>query len=338
MKLQQDQIIEYLKNNSSAYPHKTSKIQTKETHISWILLTGPYAYKIKKELKFGGVLDFSTLSLRKKYCKIEVDLNKPLCGSMYKGVVKIIQKGNELKFVNTDKPGRPLEYAVKMKEIPQKYRMDHLMEKSKVTRGTIKKISDILVNFHKKTPTNNSIKKFGKPRFVEEKINENFRTLALLKTINPKFEKNLLSFIHNNQDLFWHRIKCGKVREIHGDLYTKNIFIMNQNSKFFLYDRIEFNSQLRYADVLEDLAHLAMDLDYHSREDLSKILISEYETKTNDADLKPLVYFFMCYKACMRAKVALFRAKNEQESKIVKQKQKEAKKLLSLAEKYLDLF
>ena len=82
------------------------------------------------------------------------------------------------------------------------------------------------------------------------KIVENFRTLTRLTTINPKFERTLISFVKNNSRLFYKRIKEGKIREIHGDLYLKNIFVIRD--KFYLYDRIEFNDSLRYADVAEE--------------------------------------------------------------------------------------
>ena len=91
MSLDQQNIISHLKKKT-AYSHTMSKIKVLETHISWILLTGSFVYKIKKELKFGNVLDFSKLSLRKKFCQKEVMLNKYFCGNMYQCVVKIIEK------------------------------------------------------------------------------------------------------------------------------------------------------------------------------------------------------------------------------------------------------
>jgi aminoglycoside phosphotransferase family enzyme len=90
--------------------------------------------------------------------------------------------------------------------------------------------------------------------------------------------KKLISFLGNNKSLFYQRIRQDKVREIHGDLYLGNIFIVN-SKKFYLYDKIEFNDALRYADVTEDIAHLSMDLDYNKREDLRKHFVSQYRKK-----------------------------------------------------------
>ena len=147
--LSQKKVIAGL-GTENAYPHKISKIFIEETHISWIFLTGLYAYKIKKSLKFGKVLDFSSLELRKKSCQKEVKLNRILCGNMYKGVVKIVRKNNDniLRIINLKHKGKPLEYAVKMREIPEQYRLDNILFMGKVNFSTIERLVGILVRFH----------------------------------------------------------------------------------------------------------------------------------------------------------------------------------------------
>ena len=336
MKFTQPELVSTLKKRKDVYPHKVSKIQINETHISWILLTGKYAYKIKKELKFGKVLDFSTLQLRKKFCEKEVKLNKVLCNEMYLGVVKIVNQNRNLKIVDLHYPGKTLEYAVKMMEIPQKYLMAGLVDAKKVNLKTIDKLTTILVNFHHRTPTGVKIKKFGQPRYILKKVQENFSTLATLSKVNLKYEKKLVMFIKSNTELFERRIKDNKIRDIHGDLYLKNIFIMK--NRFYLYDRLEFNDSLRYADVAEDVAHLAMDFDFHKRKDLRKYFVYQYLKKSNDFDLKNLVYFLMCFKACVRGKVSLFQAKNEPIQKKRNVFLKESKRHFKLADSYLTSF
>jgi aminoglycoside phosphotransferase family enzyme len=353
MSSNQIELISLLSKNTDAYQHKVSKIAVEETHISWVILTGHFAYKIKKELKFGQILDFSTLSLRKKFCQKEMEINKVLCGDMYRAVVKIVKqkkRGQEeeeeeaaIKVVELNRKGKALDYAVKMLEIPQKFRMDNLLQQSMVSSDTIDKLTSILVQFHRYTPTNRKIKNFGRPEFMKRKVEENFATLSKLANINHKLERPLELFIHDKRNLFLERIRHGKIRDIHGDLYLKNIFIVPDN-KFYLYDRIEFNDALRYADVAEDVAHLAMDFDFHGRSDLRRRLISEYILQSEDASLGDIVYFFMCYKACVRAKVSLFRAKSLDETnnsnrdrKRKEQAEEEATRHLQLAESYLKL-
>lgn len=337
MNRSQFSLIQTLKSEKSAYPHKVSKIYFEETHISWILLTGKFAYKIKKELKFGRVLDFSNLKLRKKFCQTEVTLNKILCNDMYRGIVKIVNDNGMFKITDLQKKGKALDYAVKMREIPQKNRMDLLLHQNKINTKTIDRLIEILIQFHKKTPTNSTIKKFGQPKFILKKINENFRTLETLDKVNSKLEKKLVLFVKDNREFFLKRIHENKIRDIHGDLYLKNIFVI-RNTKFYLYDRIEFNNELRFADITEDVAHFAMDLDFYNKTDLRNYFINQYIKKSKDSELVTLVYFWMCYKACMRAKVSLFQAKNEQNKKKKNILVNDAKKLLKLASSYLNLF
>jgi aminoglycoside phosphotransferase family enzyme len=350
MSSNQIEMISLLCKNRDAYQHKVSKIAVEKTHISWVILTGQFAYKIKKELKFGQILDFSTLRLRKKFCQKEVDINRVLCGDMYRAVVKIVKqekRGQEeeagIKVVELKTKGKALDYAVKMLGIPQKFRMDNLLQEGKVSSDTIDKLTSILVQFHSSTPTNRKIKNFGRPEFMKRKVEENFATLSKLTSINHELERSLELFIHNKRNLFLERIRDEKIRDIHGDLYLKNVFIMPDN-KFYLYDRIEFNDSLRYADVAEDVAHLAMDLDFHGRSDLRKLLISDYMLQGKDTSLEDIVYFLMCYKACVRAKVSLFGArdlnknnKSDHDRKRKEQAEEEATRHLQLAESYLEL-
>jgi aminoglycoside phosphotransferase family enzyme len=98
------------------------------------------------------------------------------------------------------------------------------------------------------------IRNFGYPKFMKKKIHENFETLRKLKTVDPKFENTLILFIKKNKKLFYQRIREDKIRDIHGDLYLKNIFIL-QNNRFYPYDRIEFNDDLRilsFFDFVKD--------------------------------------------------------------------------------------
>ena len=350
--MKQPEIISLLLRED-AYNHKVPKFRVEETHVSWVILTGMYAYKIKKELKFGKVLDFSKLQLRRKACQKEVMLNKILCNDMYKGVVKVVCSDNnnyrnnhkdvKLQFVDLNDRSKAIEYAVKMKEIPQKFRMDNLVSANKVSLKTIEKLAHTLIKFHRATPTNTAIKRFGQPKFIKAKVLENFKTFGKLydtgdhsKEDIGKLEKKLISFIENNKPLFHQRITENKIRDIHGDLYMKNIFIVQQQNKFYLYDRLEFNDSLRYADVTEDVAHICMDLDYRKRSHLKRHFLSSYIEETKDFQLNLLVHFLMCYKACMRAKVCFFKGVNERNRKEKVMCLSESNSHLKLAKSYLE--
>lgn len=325
--------------NRQAYPHWVSMVQIEDTHLSWIFLAGPYAYKIKKQVKFGRVLDFSTLSLRRKYCYKEVELNRRLCKDMYLGVVRIIslpgKDNNSVVIADSHaKTGRVAEYAIKMKRIAPEWRMDRLLTAHRISLKNIRKIASILSGFHSRTSTNKEIQKYGQPRYLKYKIKENFQTLAKLKYSAPQAESRLIKFVNNNENFLLSRIRDNKIRDIHGDLYLKNIFIVKDN-KYYLYDRIEFNDSLRYADVLEDVAHLSMDLEYHKHKDLRSYFVQTYLSKSKDQDVERILHFFMCYKAFIRAKVSLFQASLESVKLRKFRLIKEADSHVNLGEKYL---
>ena len=160
--------------------------------------------------------------------------------------------------------GRPLEYAVKMVEIPQKFRMDNLVKAGKINEKKWLTLTEVLVQFHNRAPTNKKISNFAQPKITKRKFNENFLTISKIGKIDPIFECKLNSFLKNKSVLFYQRIRESKIRDIHGDLYLKNIFIIN--NKFYLYDRIEFNDYLRYMDIVEDVAHPARILIFISEQ------------------------------------------------------------------------
>ncbi|MGB7665458.1 MAG: hypothetical protein WBL67_22195 [Nitrososphaeraceae archaeon] len=323
-----------------AYPHRVSTIQIKGTHISWIFLAGPYAYKIKKQVKFGSVLDFSTLSLRRKYCYKEVELNRKLCKDMYYGVVRIVTvpDKNDNRVVIADshtRSGQVIEYAVKMKHIALEYRMDKLLTAHRIKLENIAKIASILNNFHSRTSTSKEIQRYGKPKYLKYKINDSFQTLARLKHPIPRARDTLIKFIYNNENFFLTRIRDKKIRDIHGDLYLKNIFIV-KNRRYYLYDRVEFNDSLRYADVAEDVAHLSMDLEHHKHKDLQLYFVRTYISRSQDHALERILNFLISYKAFMRAEVSLFQASFESTKSRKHRLQKDADSHFALGQKYLE--
>lgn len=177
-------------------------------------------------------------------------------------------------------------------------------------------------SFHSRTLTKKEIQKRGRPTYLKYKIKENFQTLAKLKYPAPRAESKLIKFVNINENFLLSRIREKKIRDIHGDLYLKNIFIV-KNRKYYLYDRVEFNDSLRYADVAEDVTHLSMDLEYQKRMDLQLHFVQTYISKSKDQDVERILHFFMCYKAFMRAKVSLFQASfettNIRKSRLIKE-------------------
>ncbi|MBI4298135.1 MAG: AAA family ATPase [Chloroflexi bacterium] len=289
----------------SSYPEKTSSVELIETHISYIFLTGRFVYKIKKPVDFG-FLDFTTPEKRRHFCQQEVFLNSRLSPDVYLGVVEI--RKNRGRFSIGDS-GETVEYAVKMRQLPRERMMGALLAKGAVTPTMIQRVADKIASFHARAEHSPEIARLGGLEAVKVNVSENFQQTEryIGKTVTREIYNCLRAysqaFIQVNEALFKQRESQGKVRDCHGDLHTAQICLENGIA---ILDCIEFNERFRYSDVASDIAFLAMDLDYHGRPDLSRLLMESYVQQLDDPGLWPFLDFYKVYRAYVRGKVASF--------------------------------
>jgi hypothetical protein len=294
--------------DESAYDHPVDNISLRETHISWVLLTGNYAYKIKKPVDFG-FLDFSTLEKRKHYCEEEVRLNRRLAPNLYLGVVPICIDNTHPHISGA---GKIIEYAVKMRQFDTTQEFDVLLARDKLTSEHIDETARVIADFHASIAIADAHSSFGTPKAVLQPVYENFEQIKLLG--NEWLEKhqliNTLKSLHQwanecakrLEPFISSRKEKGFIRECHGDLHLRNIVLSdNQVTPF---DGIEFNDNLRWVDVISELAFLLMDIDDHERPDLSRLLLNQYLQLTGDYDGLTILRFYQMYRAMVRAKVA----------------------------------
>jgi len=304
--MDQQKFVEEIKNPRT-YNKDTKKVKLIQTHISFVTLTGKYAYKIKKPVNFG-FLDFSTLEKRKYFCNRELSLNKRLCPEIYESVVKITKKDDGLEI---DGDGKIIDYAVKMKEFSQDKIMTNLLHTEKINEETIDKIVDNLVSFYNKIKSNDEIKRFGEIKTIKQNTDENFEQTkeVIGKTIDKEkfdFIKKITNrFLERNKNVFGRRIKNDYIKDCHGDLHTGNIVI--KNNQICIFDCIEFNKRFRYSDLASDIGFLAMDLDFQGRPYLGSYLIKKYVEKSNDSGIYDVLNFYKAYRAYVRGKVIGFK-------------------------------
>ncbi len=290
---------------SETYPQNGDKIELIQTHISFVFLTENYVYKVKKAVNFG-FLDFSTLEKRRAFCNKELELNRRLCPEIYLEVVSI----NKSDTIKINGAGETVEYALKMKRLPQERIMTVLLKENKVDKKTVDQIAKILAEFHSKAMTNPKISEFGSFKIIKTNWDENFaQTTKYINQTIPKEEFQFIQakvndFTSKNKALFESRITGNCIRDCHGDLHSGNIFITD---KICIFDAIEFNDRFRYSDVAADVAFLAMDLDFQNRSDLADYFIERYLAFSKDQQLKQLLAFYKCYRAYVRGKVISFR-------------------------------
>lgn len=300
----QKQVVEALLT-PGAYPQEPGKIELIQTHISFVFLTKNYVYKVKKAVNFG-FLDFSSLEKRRVFCGKELELNKRLCPEIYLEVVPI-NKSNAIKIKGD---GETVEYALKMKRLPQERIMTVLLKENKVDKKIIDEIAQIVAQFHSKAQTSPEISEFGSLKIVRTNWDENFAqtTKYINQTIPQKefqfIQTKINDFMEKNKPLFESRIADKRIRDCHGDLHSGNIFITD---RIWVFDAIEFNDRFRYSDVVADVAFLAMDLDFQQRSDLANHFIERYLAYSKDQQLKSLLPFYKCYRAYVRGKVISFK-------------------------------
>jgi aminoglycoside phosphotransferase family enzyme/predicted kinase len=298
-------IIEAL-TDRRAYPHRPKTVVFLQTHISAIFITDGLVFKIKKPVDFG-FLDFSTLEKRKYYCEEEVRLNARLCPDIYLGVVPITDDGAR---IGVDGPGTVIEYAVKMRRLPQESMMDELLRLGRVTPDDVKRIAAVLFPFYRSARTGPQIDRYGTIGVVGLNCDENFNQTKPFvgKTISAHDYGTIKEFTEQTfktkAGLFEERVRGGFIREGHGDLHSRNICITPE--EIYVYDCIEFNERFRMGDVAQDVAFLSMDLDYFRYPGLSRLFIDEYIGLSSDKALGGLIDFYACYHAFARGKVASF--------------------------------
>jgi hypothetical protein len=330
----QKQVVEALLK-PQAYDEEPGRIELAQTHISFVFLTRNFVYKVKKAVNLG-FLDFTTLEKRRFFCERELELNKRLCEGMYLEVVPI----NRSSVIKIKGEGETVEYAVKMKRIPQERMMSRLLEEGKVDEEVVDGIAKLIAEFHSKAGTNERISEFGSLAMIETNWKENFEQTSRFvgKTISAKdvklISERVNDFMKRSVVLFHNRVDEGRVRDCHGDIHSGNIFLAD---RIYIFDAIEFNERFRYSDVASDIAFLAMDLDFKGRTDLSDFLVKKYVEYSGDRKLTEILPFYKCYRAYVRGKVAGFKLEDPSVSvEERKEAKREARAYFRLASAYAE--
>lgn len=296
----------------TAYAHPCGDIRCIETHISWLLLTGDYVYKIKKPVNFGFV-DFSTLSRRQHFCAEEIRLNSRLAPQLYLGVIAITLDRQQLR-MNGNGPVQ--EYAVKMQQFDNTYLFDRLIKHHQLSPQMISETAQRLAQFHHNIAIADEHSRFGSAPSIHQPVQENFSQLAEMAAAFIASPKQQQRIAHIRQwseqrykalkDTFVQRKIDGFIRECHGDLHLGNIVLIDGQVTPF--DGIEFNPDLRWIDIISEIAFLLMDLQHRGRADLAHRLLNAWLENTGDYTGLSVLRYYQCYRAMVRAKVAALTA------------------------------
>lgn len=289
-----------------SYPHRPRKIREVHTHGSLVFVVPPFVYKIKKPVKLG-FLDFSTLEKRRHFCEREVELNSRLSPGIYLGVESITRTGDGFTFGGK---GQVVEYAVKMRQLSPEGFLDARIKAGTAGEVELERVARLLAEFYLKQLPTPEIEEWGSIEKLRISTDENFsQTEACIgKTISRASFEAIREFTkscyEHRKRLLEKRVSDGWVRDCHGDLHLDHVHVTDD--EIHIYDCIEFNDRFRYLDVANDVAFLAMDLDYHGRPDLGRFFVKRMADLLEDHEMAGLMDFYKCYRAYVRGKVESF--------------------------------
>ena len=295
---------------SRSFPFPPGNDELIETHISWVILSGDYAYKIKKPIRYS-FLNFSTLEKRRFFCRRELLLNNRLTSGIYLDVLPV-REGRKGLAVGAAE-GKIVDYLLFMRRMDGRRRMDLLLRKGEVTRNHMRQIARQVAAFHRE-----ALPVSGAEQAPE--LNEKFADILLVvdfierelgkekATFLKEAVEEVSRFLERHKVLLLRRSQAGRVIDGHGDLHSRNIMLLEEP---VIFDCIEFNDGFRHVDVLNEVAFFCMDLDFFGQERLADAFLCDYLSRIDAAEEErdmQLFQYYKLYRANVRLKVNCLRA------------------------------
>ncbi len=301
-----DALIESLLDPSSYVHSVDGSVVLHETHISWVLLAGDFAYKIKKPIVMD-FLDYGSLSKRHHACCEELRLGSRYASGMYLDIVPITFEDGQIRM---DGDAQPIEFAVRMRRFEEDALLSHQLTKKVVSVDSMVQLASTIADFH----SNASKLEPSSDRTSEilAHAQQNFDLLLsepLLREdpVIRELAKWTTTYLENHRQHFVNRSNNGFIRECHGDLHCGNIAFWKGH--WVPFDGIEFNPQFSWIDVISDIAFLVMDLRELGHPELAATFLNAYLERTGDFQSLSVLRWYLVYRAMVRAKVAVLRAR-----------------------------
>lgn len=292
---------------AEAYPWDVASVDFVETHISWVFLSGDRVIKLKRPVHYSFV-DYSTLEKRRAACEEEVRLNRLLAGDIYLGVVAIIRDGDT---VRVDGSGEPIEWATLMRRLDADHMLDVLLKNDAVPPDIADQLADRLIPFHLEVVAACTGDADQVHASAKQVLRDNLDELSPFRgNVLPASELDLVDdsmqiFIDVNDALLRSRVDDGWIREGHGDLRCEHVSVRDRGLDIF--DCVEFNRDLRCADIASDLAFLLMDLHrLGAPQPTTGALLQRYESAGADIPVS-LLRMYWIHRALVRSKVHCLR-------------------------------
>jgi uncharacterized protein len=289
----------------AAYPHPTDPIRLVETHISWVFLTGPFVYKVKKPRDLG-FLDYTTLDRRRHFCGEEVRISGRFAPSIYRGAVPITGTPEQPRIGGE---GEPIEWAVQLVQFDEADRLDNRFAAGRLSAADCRALGAAIAEVEERLPVADVASGWGTAESIAIAVAVNFTALRERRpdvaTRVDALEAWLTERLAAAAATIRRRIAAGRVRECHGDLHLANLVL--HDGQMTAFDAIEFSPGLRWIDVANDVAFLAMDLESRGRPDLAAHVVSSWIEAADDHAALAVLPIYKVYRAVVRASVAALR-------------------------------
>jgi aminoglycoside phosphotransferase family enzyme/predicted kinase len=287
----------------AAYPHPVEAIELVETHVSWVLLTGSYAYKIKRPVRYAFI-DLSSSERRAFFCMEELRLNRRFAAELYVDVCQVTVHGGATRI---NGPGVVIDHAVRMRQFRREDELDRLLEAGGIEPRELEDFGRSLADIHQRLPIAPGNARYGAPDAVRSLVLDNLRqcieadpsgrSSARLNALRSILEQRLELL----EASLARRVAGGRVRECHGDLHSRNV--VRRDGRLLAFDCLEFDPALRWIDVADEVAFLLMDIGVLRRPAHAHAFLSGYLAQSGDYEACRALKMYEAHRALVRAKV-----------------------------------
>jgi aminoglycoside phosphotransferase family enzyme len=287
--------------SAAAYGRCAAPVERVETHFSWLFLTDRHVFKLKKPVRGAG-FDFSSLAGRLRNARAEIRLNRRLAPGIYLGVVPLTLGRNGLALAGE---GTPVDWLVQMVRLPAERMLDRCLVDRTWSLGEIHALGARLAKFFVTARRAHIEPKAYLDRFREE-CRVSRRTLhqfggPALRLLTDRLTRRLEAFIVSSEHLP-RRVESGRIADGHGDLRPEHICLGSPPS---VIDCLEFRSDLRCLDPVDELAFLAMECERLGASGIGPILFYRYRRRSGDRPPPVLIAFYRAIGALIRARIAM---------------------------------
>jgi len=318
--------VDFLSRPES-YPEPTRRVELVETHMSWVFLTDRFAYKLKKPVRLP-FLDFSTLARRRHFCREEVRLNQRLAPLVYIDALRLVESPDGGLAIGG--AGRPVEWLVKMHRLPARTMLDHAIRRGSVRNEDLDRLAERLTAFYGSAEAVDIGAREYRRRF-EADVAANLREFRRSQDIVEwakveQLHRRQLAFLDSVPWLLEQRATTRKIIEAHGDLRPEHVSLGPEPQ---IIDCLEFQRRFRIMDPADELAFFAVECEMLGAPEIGALVERQCRAGLRDDPAPTLLRFYRCYRACVKAKLAIWHLTDPQV--------RDPARWPALARRYLDL-